>query len=350
MRTRRGGFTLIELLVVIAIIGVLIALLLPAVQAAREAARRGQCVNNLKQIGLGLHNYHSAANIFPMGSTIAPRALGVSDRLRSGWSAQGQLLPYIEQRALFNAANFNWGVNPFGDPCDVPNSTVLSTIIGSFLCPSDPNSGTTRINNYYASVGPTTSTMADDTGLKPIGSSGLFTHWLSYGINDCTDGTSQTVAFSEGLTGKANAGNSYRGNAITGVTDPGSDTLANALMNQSTVIAGLQACASAFQNTPANVSTAKGQVWAFGATNYALFNTVQTPNDPQYRNNGCRFGCPGCGLDQSFSEPATSQHSGGVNVLMGDGSVKFIKDSIDRTIWWKLGTRAGADMVSPDLY
>jgi len=140
MRKRfRQGFTLIELLVVIAIIAVLIALLLPAVQAAREAARRAQCVNNLKQIGLGLHNYHSTTNSFPQGASKNPKnGPGDSDLIWSSWSSHALLLPYIEQQALYSAANFSWGINPFGDPCYIINSTVSNTIISGFLCPSDP--------------------------------------------------------------------------------------------------------------------------------------------------------------------------------------------------------------------
>src|SRR3954467_12234709 len=113
---RRRGFTLIELLVVIAIIAVLIALLLPAVQAAREAARRIQCVNNLKQIGLAIHNYHSAAGSFPMGITMAPSssltggATGGPDYASwNGWSAQALMLPFLEQGPLYNGCNFNYG-------------------------------------------------------------------------------------------------------------------------------------------------------------------------------------------------------------------------------------------------
>src|ERR1700737_4941499 len=125
----RRGFTLIELLVVIAIIAVLIALLLPAVQAAREAARRSQCINNLKQIGLGLHNYHSTHNVFAMGASKNPKnGPGDSDLIWSSWSAHGLLLPYLEQQALYNAANFSWGVNPYGDPCYLINSTVANTV------------------------------------------------------------------------------------------------------------------------------------------------------------------------------------------------------------------------------
>src|SRR5262249_32072799 len=142
--TSPRGFTLIELLVVIAIIAVLIALLLPAVQAAREAARRAQCVNNLKQIGIALHNYHNAANVFPPGCsanvfTVTP----ITYHSWVGWSAQGMMLGYLEQSALYNAVNFafvpSWGGD---DPVtSITNTTVARTILATFLCPSDGNAG-----------------------------------------------------------------------------------------------------------------------------------------------------------------------------------------------------------------
>src|SRR5829696_6164386 len=130
---KRRGFTLIELLVVIAIIAVLIALLLPAVQAAREAARRAQCVNNLKQMGLAAHNYQSAVGSFPLGISSNPQNLP-APQWGSTWtsfSAQALMLPYLEQNAIYQAANFSWG--PW-----VNNDTVNNAVIAAFLCPSDP--------------------------------------------------------------------------------------------------------------------------------------------------------------------------------------------------------------------
>ena len=161
----RRGFTLIELLVVIAIIAVLIALLLPAVQAAREAARRGQCGNNLKQIGLALHNYHQIHDRFPPGKSEAADQLGYSDKQYAGWtewSSLAALLPYLEQSTVFNSINFAYcGGYSYGQAC---NGTAWTTRLSSFLCPSDYNTGGNspawgtgppNTNNYRGSLGTT---------------------------------------------------------------------------------------------------------------------------------------------------------------------------------------------------
>jgi len=204
------GFTLIELLVVIAIIAVLIALLLPAVQAAREAARRSQCINNLKQLGLAMHNYSSAMGSLPEGTTNAPYNVPGQLENWSAWSAHALMLPYLEQKPIYDAINFSWGSGGHGAPpptmSQALNSTVYNSKIASFLCPSDGQAGKSHTNSYPGSQG--TSTF--NNSLKV---SGLFAYETAYSLADITDGTSNTVAFSEALVGDENGQADKLGNS-----------------------------------------------------------------------------------------------------------------------------------------
>ena len=363
LRSRRG-FTLIELLVVIAIIAVLIALLLPAVQAAREAARRSQCVNNLKQIGLGLHNYHQATNVFPMGGSMNPRnpipSYGTGQTGYDDWcvwSAQALMLPYMEQTPLYNAANFSWATEGADAGYTNCNSTVYNTNLSMFQCPSDGMVSRGSCNNsYYACYG--TSTWMPDFWpgwSNQAGSTGMFAIWTSYGIRDCTDGSSNTIAYSEGLAGNNQNGNSsyYIGNGQAGITggDGGAGAVYDANTASASVIGWLQACATQFQqkSNGGNVTGRRGWRWCEGIPGFTMFNTIQVPNDNTYKVNACRNGCNGgCNLDQSFSIQASSFHSGGVNGLMADGSVKFFKSTISPTTWGAVGTRGNGVAVSAD--
>ena len=353
---KRAGFTLIELLVVIAIIAVLIALLLPAVQAAREAARRAQCVNNLKQMGLGLHNYHSSMDSFPMGAAASNNPFGQA--YWNGWSAQALMLGYMEQTAVYNAINFSF--DPVANNTGAYNTTALYTKINSYLCPSDTNAGRVFNNSYYMSQGATAQNTPDPA--PPPGSgdprpaNGLFCYNSSYGIRDCTDGTSNTVAASEGICGDNSQGSGtiYRGNGVVGKGTKlpnGNDVY----LNQTTVMSNLAACASAMINPPASgtISTNRGLYWGWGTEAMSMFNTVVPPNNPQYRFNQCRYDCGGCGTgssDHSDIVAATSFHSGGVNTLMADGSVRFVKSSISMQTWWAIGTMNRGEVVSSDAF
>ena len=349
MRNRRG-FTLIELLVVIAIIAVLIALLLPAVQSAREAARRSQCINNLKQLGLAAHNYHSSLGCFPVAAGKNAFEGPGSFHPWTGWSAQAMLLGYLEQAPLFNAANFSWSPTNGGAGWAL-NTTVADSVVAAFLCPSDGYAGKANLNNYHASYG-TTVEQGGFESQQPSKSTGLYCQYTAYNVADCTDGTSNTIAFGEALVGDKNGTTSaYRGNMGLGASGPQvGGFLLDAQSNPAAVIADLQTCATAFRNTTSGgIADHRGMRWAYSATGYSMFNVLQTPNELKF--NGCRFGCSGgCDPSYGYSYGLSSNHSGGVNVAMGDGSVRFIKDSIDRKTLWALGTRAGGEVVSSDSY
>jgi prepilin-type N-terminal cleavage/methylation domain-containing protein/prepilin-type processing-associated H-X9-DG protein len=349
-RSRHRGFTLIELLVVIAIIGVLVALLLPAVQAAREAARRSQCVNNLKQIGLALHNYHSTHDSFPVGQT--QNLAGPVNYLGwMGWSIHAQILPNLEQQPLYNSINFN--AISDGYTYGPLNTTAANRIVSVFLCPSDAKTPRNGVNNYSGSIGPT---YGNQTTTQ---TTGAFAFYLNTSFRDFTDGTANTVTFAEHIAGDKPGtapitGVVYRGyNVVTGTTTAASDanTLLNGFNNPTMIYTDLTTCASKFNGTSNMLQSKRGGSWARGQTMQTLMNQFQTPNDKQYQGNGCRFTDKnGNGTDYGFSAPASSWHSGGVNVMMGDGSVKFIKDSINRMTWWGLGTKGGSETISADQY
>jgi len=370
MRVRRG-FTLIELLVVIAIIAVLIALLLPAVQSAREAARRIQCTNNLKQLGLALHNYISGTGAAPPGmvtQVLTPGNPALSNW--TGWSAQSQMLPYLEQAPLFNAANFSWSV--LGE---VLNSTVYLTRIAGFLCPSDGYAGQSNINSYCGSIGDSTVNYPSDgvtTGLFQVYNSN--NSCASVTLAAITDGTSNTIAFGEGLVGTGTAATSsnpkYRGNGMSGPIDgPGivsgtgsAPPIAgnNAESNPAAVLAALNTC-NAFWSTAScgsycdngGIKLYTGLYWALGDRGITLFNTVVPPNSKQYPWRTCRMSnsaCLSCATEASTFVNASSNHPGGCNFTLADGSVRFIKDSVNTNVYESLGTRASGEVISSDSY
>jgi prepilin-type N-terminal cleavage/methylation domain-containing protein/prepilin-type processing-associated H-X9-DG protein len=350
---RRRGFTLIELLVVISIIAVLIALLLPAVQAAREAARRSQCTNNLKQLGLAAHNYLSAAGSFPPGSSAAYNADTPSQGVTHWgvWGAQAMMLPYLEQTPVYNAMNFNltaWIGWAYGG---IANSTAANTRIATFLCPSDGTDTTSwgepMLNNYYGSQGTTTDPWQ-------VGSTGMFANQLAVREAQIKDGMSNTILFSEGMVGSDTIGTKYR-DSVVGASGSGNLLNPVVVLNGTVqldpnVMASLASCNQIWAAGSTNHTWNRGWRWGFSSPGLSLFNTVVTPNSTQYPWSGCRIGCPGCGVDFGNFISANSSHPGGINATMADGSVRFIKSSIAQNVWWGLGTKAGGETISADAY
>jgi prepilin-type N-terminal cleavage/methylation domain-containing protein/prepilin-type processing-associated H-X9-DG protein len=333
--SRRRGFTLIELLVVIAIIAVLIALLLPAVQAAREAARRAQCVNNLKQIGIAIHNYHSSINSLPWGDLTG---------YWNDWSTVALLLPYLEQGPLFNSINFNSALQSSTFPGFAVNLTVQGVKLNAVLCPSDFSRLTNAQGhtNYDPNCGAdpniynTPSIWAGPFGVLST------TGWSVPGRNivsfaTITDGLSQTAAFSEKVMGigTANApdglkpSSTYYSVAQTFATSPQAYyTACNAV--------GLP-IATPIQNY------ASGSWWYAGQPISSVYTHVMPPN-----GNNCEFDTYGYAPNGALT--ASSRHSGGVNTLMCDGSVRFVKSTVAPQTWWALGSMAGSEVLSSDSY
>jgi prepilin-type N-terminal cleavage/methylation domain-containing protein/prepilin-type processing-associated H-X9-DG protein len=389
-RGKRRGFTLIELLVVIAIIAVLIALLLPAVQAAREAARRSQCTNNLKQIGLAMHNYHQGVGTFPIGNGQGARDLNYSTKYSNwtDWGAMSMLLPYMEQGPIANAINFSF-CSGGGYGAQV-NATAALKLISAYMCPSDTNVGfggappstqalvsawgqscyPPNINSYRGSIGTTTSTWGWTTGYMqcqpdPMGfgtpnpctafSTGLFVYYVSNGIQQVTDGTSNTIAYSESLVGDNTAAPypvAHRNNSVGPV--PGATAAqvpdASAINYQTVLVPALAACTLAYQagGSAGAINGTNGNRWGWGAVGISLFNTVVPPNSKQYPWNTCS--ASGGGPDNSTFSNAQSNHPGGVNAMFTDGSVRFIKDSISPQTWMALGTKSNGEVITSDSY
>ncbi len=360
----RRGFTLIELLVVIAIIAVLIALLLPAVQSAREAARRAQCTNNLKQIGLAAANFESTNGTFPPGYGLFPitditNCTGPFGGCRL--SVLGQILPYMEQSQIYAAFNMSVDMCIYG--AGFPNDTAQTTLINAYICPSDPAQQRIGDNvaytNYFASLGATAAQEAGSTysNMEPLSWRwGIYIAQVNYGTSPCMggqpdpnyqkvpgvtiaaiqDGTSNTAAFAE----------AWRGHEQGSTLPPIGDLTIIMLYSQNLDNLAPPQC------TPAgrwSTYRYRGQEYyrAFGPT--AFYNHTLPPNSPLY---DCGTAADTTALN-NFSRThlaARSYHPGGVNAVMADGSVHFYKNSVNLGVWNALGTRAAGEVLSSDQY
>jgi len=335
----RPGFTLIELLVVISIIGLLLALLLPAVQSARESARRAQCINNLRQIGLALHNYEASSRSFPINWTLDLRHLWTGDKyfydISRPFSALTRILPHLEQQALYSSINFD--VQKITNPAEPgftyqypfpSNVTAAKTTVAVFLCPSDdPSRPTTHGSNYRGNhgVGPSPATSYEnrDSG------NGFYSANSVLGTASFPDGLSHTVAYSERLRG------SGAGPGIFPERDFGEIIVAMYCTDRDANYALICTRIAATRGFPQYRDA--GFTWFLGDFGCTAYNHAQEPNGriPDAIDNDIWGGVI----------TARSLHPGVVNSLMADGSVRSVTDSIARPTWRSLGTRNGDELV-----
>jgi prepilin-type N-terminal cleavage/methylation domain-containing protein/prepilin-type processing-associated H-X9-DG protein len=353
----RRGFTLIELLVVIAIIAILIALLLPAVQAAREAARRMQCTNNLKQIGLSIHNYHDLHSMLPPNGEFSV-AGNAATKVLQNFAMVCRLLPHFEQQALYNSINFSFGVptsdTSGGNDAFLTNTTLVHVTVATLLCPSDGNNpdpayasssyvnnhGTNPANTAYNANGPTywlTANGPTMTSCSGTTTANAFGNPVSFVT--ARDGLSNTAMFSEMVKGR---GGDYKasGDGLHTIYTGGPNSQCKYVGQAN---ADSQLNQDCIQNAKAWIYSGKGKQWP--RTNIGLGGGGYT-HSMQPNGKSCVYAS--VSSQQLNLMAASSYHPGGINVALMDGSVKFIKSTINFYTWTALGTTAGGEIISAD--
>lgn len=305
LRALRRAFTLVELLVVIAVIGLLCALLLPAVQAAREAARRAQCSNNLRQLGLALHSYLTHFDVLPAGQGGA------------GQSPHVSILPFIDQAPLYNSTNFSTAMD------SAENTTIYFNRPSGYICPSDPPDGWAGATNYACNSGAAHYANRYD-GLFSTTDNPFDRHVAA---RDIADGMSSTAAMSEWLVGHPREVDQRRtlfspnGAREAGTSDP----------------AGFASRCRSLRGMVPNIAAVKGRNWYYGVWNKTLYDHFLTINEPSCDNR------PGSTVAGACT--AASLHPGGANVLFADSHTRFIHETVSVNVWRALGTRNGGEVV-----